>query len=75
MKFRGLQFAVAGRLALWVLVGLAPVWGGGRGDFDEELELQRLVELEVAPEIPGRENRDSTTNTGATNNISMGGGP
>lgn len=34
-----------------------------REDFDEELELQRLVELEVAPEIPGRENRDPTTGT------------
>lgn len=34
-----------------------------REDFDEELELQRLVELEVAPEIPGRENRDRTTGT------------
>lgn len=32
-----------------------------RKDFDEELELQRLVELEVAPEIPARENRDRTT--------------
>lgn len=29
-----------------------------RKDFDEYLELQRLVELEVAPEIPGRERRD-----------------
>jgi prepilin-type N-terminal cleavage/methylation domain-containing protein len=32
-----------------------------RKDFDENLELQRLVELEVAPEIPGRERRDRTT--------------
>ena len=32
-----------------------------RKNFDEELELQRLVELEVAPELPGRENRDRTT--------------
>lgn len=32
-----------------------------RKDFDENLELQRLVELEVAPEIPARENRDRTT--------------
>jgi prepilin-type N-terminal cleavage/methylation domain-containing protein len=46
-----------------------------RKDFDEELELQRLVELEVAPEIPARENRDRTTDVGpddgaaaATNN-------
>ena len=31
MKFRGFQFAAAGRLALWVLVGLALVWDGGRG--------------------------------------------
>ena len=32
-----------------------------RGDFDENLELQRLVELEVAPELPAHENRDRTT--------------
>jgi prepilin-type N-terminal cleavage/methylation domain-containing protein len=32
-----------------------------RKNFDEELELQRLVEIEVAPEFPGRENRDRTT--------------
>ena len=32
-----------------------------RGEFDENLELQRLVELEVAPELPGRERRDRTT--------------
>jgi prepilin-type N-terminal cleavage/methylation domain-containing protein len=32
-----------------------------RKNFDEELELQRLVELEVAPDLPGRENRDRTT--------------
>ena len=32
-----------------------------RGSFDEHLELQRLVDLEVAPEIPARENRDRTT--------------
>lgn len=32
-----------------------------RKDFDENLELQRLVELEVAPELPGRERRDRTT--------------
>lgn len=35
-----------------------------RKEFDEELELQRLVELEVAPEIPARENRDRTTDVG-----------
>ncbi len=35
-----------------------------RKDFDENLELQRLVELEVAPEIPARESRDRTTETG-----------
>lgn len=35
-----------------------------RKDFDENLELQRLVELEVAPEIPARENRDRTTDAG-----------
>ena len=35
-----------------------------RAEFDEELELQRLVELEVAPDIPGRENRDRTTDVG-----------
>ena len=29
-----------------------------RENFDENLELQRLVELEVAPELPGREKRD-----------------
>ena len=29
-----------------------------RKNFDEELELQRVVELEVAPELPGGENRD-----------------
>ncbi|MDY0150273.1 MAG: prepilin-type N-terminal cleavage/methylation domain-containing protein [Kiritimatiellia bacterium] len=28
-----------------------------RKDFDEHLELQRLVELEVAPDLPGREGR------------------
>lgn len=37
-----------------------------RAEFDEELELQRLVELEVAPEIPGRERRDRTTDAGRT---------
>ena len=62
-----------------------------RKEFDEELELQRVVELEVAPEIPARENRDRTTDvandeaaaaetapatdTGETNNISTGGEP
>jgi hypothetical protein len=29
-----------------------------RKDFDENLELQRLVELEVAPDLPSRESRD-----------------
>ncbi len=32
-----------------------------RSDFDENLELQRLVVLEVAPDLPGRESRDRTT--------------
>ncbi|NLG35080.1 MAG: prepilin-type N-terminal cleavage/methylation domain-containing protein [Lentisphaerae bacterium] len=32
-----------------------------REAFDESLELQRLVELEVAPVLPGRERRDRTT--------------
>jgi len=32
-----------------------------RKEFDEYLELQRLVALEVAPDIPGRERRDRTT--------------
>jgi len=32
-----------------------------RKDFDEELELQRLVVLEVAPDLPGREKHDRTT--------------
>lgn len=32
-----------------------------RKDFDEELELQRVVVLEVAPELPGGENRDRST--------------
>ena len=32
-----------------------------RENFDENLELRRLVVLEVAPEIPGRERRDRTT--------------
>ena len=32
-----------------------------RENFDENLELQRLVELEVAPDLPGRERRDRTT--------------
>ena len=32
-----------------------------RKNFDEELELQRVVELPVAPEIPGRERRDRST--------------
>lgn len=31
-----------------------------RKEFDEELELQRLVVLEVAPDLPGRERRDRT---------------
>ena len=35
-----------------------------RAEFDEELELQRLVELEVAPDLPGRERRDRTTDVG-----------
>ncbi len=35
-----------------------------RKNFDEELELQRLVELEVAPLLPGRESRDRTTGGG-----------
>ena len=35
-----------------------------RKDFDEELELQRLVVLEVAPDIPGRERRDRTVTVG-----------
>ena len=34
-----------------------------RKEFDENLELVRLVELEVAPELPGRERRDRTTGT------------
>ena len=37
-----------------------------RKEFDEELELQRLVELEVAPDLPGREHRDRTTDVGRT---------
>jgi hypothetical protein len=36
-----------------------------RAEFDEELELQRLVELEVAPALPGRERRDRTTDVPA----------
>ena len=32
-----------------------------REEFDENLELQRLVELEVAPLIPGGERKDRTT--------------
>ncbi len=32
-----------------------------RENFDEHLELRRLVELEVAPELPGRERGDRTT--------------
>lgn len=32
-----------------------------REDFEENLVLQRLVVLEVAPALPGRENRDRTT--------------
>ena len=35
-----------------------------RKQFDENLELQRLVELEVAPELPGGEDRDRTTDVG-----------
>ena len=34
-----------------------------RKEFDEELELQRLVELEVAPEVPAGERKDRTTET------------
>lgn len=34
-----------------------------RKEFDENLELVRLVELEVAPDLPGRETRDRTTAT------------
>jgi prepilin-type N-terminal cleavage/methylation domain-containing protein len=42
-----------------------------RKNFDENLELQRLVELEVAPDLPARENRDRTTDTtgGGTNAV------
>jgi len=32
-----------------------------REEFDEELVMERLVELEVAPLLPGREGRDRTT--------------
>lgn len=32
-----------------------------RKEFDENLELQRLVVLEVAPDLPGQESRDRTT--------------
>lgn len=35
-----------------------------RKQFDENLELQRLVELEVAPELPGGESGDRTTDVG-----------
>jgi len=34
-----------------------------RKEFDEYLEIQRLVELEVAPDIPGRDRRARTTVT------------
>ena len=55
-----------------------------RKEFDEKLELQRLVELEVAPEIPAREHRDRTTEppaeaasgeaAGGTPSATVGGG-
>ena len=45
-----------------------------RKEFDEELELQRVVELEVAPEIPARENRDRTTDTGEASGTDTTGG-
>ena len=44
-----------------------------RKDFDEELELQRLVELEVAPELPGRERHDRTTGGTSSGQGSAGG--
>ena len=44
-----------------------------RQEFDENLELQRLVELEVAPELPGRERRDRST--GATRGGETAAGP
>ena len=46
-----------------------------RKEFDEELELQRLVELEVAPEIPARENRDRTTDVGQDGTTAPAGAP
>ena len=39
-----------------------------RKEFDEELELQRLVELEVAPDIPDRVRRDRAIDTGQGSN-------
>ncbi|MDR0994303.1 MAG: prepilin-type N-terminal cleavage/methylation domain-containing protein [Verrucomicrobiota bacterium] len=39
-----------------------------REAFDEHLELQRLVELEVAPELPGRERRGRSTDSGNDRN-------
>lgn len=45
-----------------------------RGNFDEHLELQRLVELEVAPDLPGRERSDRTTTVRPGGGDSSGGG-
>ena len=39
-----------------------------RAEFKEELELQRVVELEVAPDLPGRERRSRTTREAPTKN-------
>ena len=39
-----------------------------RAEFKEELDLQRVVELEVAPELPGRERRSRTTREAPTKN-------
>ncbi len=43
-----------------------------RETFDEELELQRVVVLEVAPAVPGRESRDRTTGAGRGGDAAAG---
>ena len=44
-----------------------------RDNFDEHLEMQRLVDLEVAPEIPGQESRDRTTDVRRDDAAATGG--
>lgn len=45
-----------------------------RKDFDEDLELQRLVVLEVAPDLPGHERRDRAAAAAAAGETAAQGG-